>query len=146
MQLRIWYILNTSTQQSQIRYLHCMPFARPQQQKQPHEPPQGHSHSSLWAWKLLVPPPTCLRYLTPPAPQGHIHQWLLLGGHPVICRPFNVSSCPKANLLGVHACHFLPVSFTTPSFTENWVPQTVRWFIFPVFTSLATFPSRPGQT
>jgi hypothetical protein len=36
-------------------------------------------------------------------------------------------------------------SFTTPSLTENWFPQTVRWFICPVFTSLATFPLQAGQ-
>ena len=31
------------------------------------------------------------------------------------------------------------------SFTENWFPQTVRWSIRPVFTSLATFPLQAGQ-
>ena len=36
-------------------------------------------------------------------------------------------------------------SCTTPSFTENWFPQTVRWSIFPVLTSLATFPLQAGQ-
>ena len=36
--------------------------------------------------------------------------------------------------------------FHNAVFTENWVPQTIRWFILPVFTSLATFPSHPGQT
>ena len=48
--------------------------------------------------------------------------------------------------LGVQACRLLLFSFTTPSFTENCFPHTVRWSIFPVFTSLATFPLHAGQT
>jgi len=43
-------------------------------------------------------------------------------------------------LLGVQAGRLPPFSFTTPSLTENWFPQAVRWSICPVFTSLATFP------
>ena len=37
-------------------------------------------------------------------------------------------------------------AFTTPSVTESWLPQTVRWSILPVFTLLATFPLQIGQT
>ena len=48
--------------------------------------------------------------------------------------------------LGVQACRLLLFSFTTPSLTENCFPHTVRWSIFPVFTSLATFPLHAGQT
>jgi len=62
-----------------------------------------------------------------------------------------VNGCTKAtsiaSSLGVQACRLPPFSFTTPSFTENWLPQTVRWFICPVFvfTFLATFPLQAGQ-
>jgi hypothetical protein len=54
-----------------------------------------------------------------------------------------VNGCTKATSIA----SLPPFSFTTPSFTENWLPQTVRWFICPVFvfTFLATFPLQAGQ-
>ena len=60
-------------------------------------------------------------------------------------RPCSQRPPQPAVLLGVHACRLSPFTCTTPSFTQNFFPQTVWWFTRPVFTSLATFPLQAGQ-
>ena len=81
--------------------------------------------------------------------QGQINRFFL-ASKPAVCQPLQASKgTPRPDqwlLLGVQACRLPPFSFTTPSCTENWFPQTVRWSICPVFTSLATFPLQAGQT
>ena len=132
---------------------------------QPTATPRPHINGFLWASKSAVCQPSCSQQ----AAQGHTS--IVSYGRPSL--PFaspkilqtlktlqtlqtlatlqtltNSNDSPKPDqslLLGVPGCRLPPFSFTTPSLTENWLPQTVRWSIFPVLTSLATFPLQTGQ-
>ena len=132
-------------------------------------PPQGHTSMASYGHPNLPFSAVCQPSCSQQAAQGHTS--IVSYGRPSL--PFaspkilqtlktlqtlqtlatlqtltNSNDSPKPDqslLLGVPGCRLPPFSFTTPSLTENWLPQTVRWSIFPVLTSLATFPLQTGQ-